>query len=212
MRCELRNRLDKIEAGANRALSIMFMRLGVAEIGENAVSPVLGDEATMVLNQFGAAAVIGSNDASEVLGVEPSRHRRRTHQVAKHDGELAAFGLISPSYLGRRGCLRCRYGNRSTAEIADRAEHFQSVPKSDAEIFEMLLGQIGKNENIDLVFGKTISVLGHAELFEPVRNLLHRGYQGRGRVFGTAIKSVPLTAIARLVKKQRRARPGTRSL
>jgi hypothetical protein len=42
----------------------MFMRLGVAEIGENAVTHILGDEAGIALNQFGAATVIGGNDAS----------------------------------------------------------------------------------------------------------------------------------------------------
>jgi hypothetical protein len=40
-----------------------------------------------------------------------------------------------------------------------------------------LLGQVGKNGNIDLVFGKTLSVLGHPEIFEPLRNLLHGGHQ-----------------------------------
>ena len=78
----LRNRLDRIEPGANCALSIMFMRVGVTEIGENAIAHVLGDEATVALDQFGAAAVMGSNDASQVLGIEPtgrsSRRDRRT--------------------------------------------------------------------------------------------------------------------------------------
>jgi hypothetical protein len=73
MRCELRNRLDKIEPGANCALSIMFMRLRVAEIGENAVTHVFWDETTVALDQLGAAAVIGGNDAAQVLGGDPSR-------------------------------------------------------------------------------------------------------------------------------------------
>jgi hypothetical protein len=52
------------------------------------------------------------------------------------------------------------------------------VSERDAEIFEMLLCQVGKNGNIDLVFGKPLRILGHSEVFEPVRNLLHRGHQG----------------------------------
>jgi hypothetical protein len=51
------------------------------------------------------------------------------------------------------------------------------VPERDAKVFEMLLGQVGKNGNIDLVFGKTLSVLGHAEFFQPVGNLLHGGHR-----------------------------------
>jgi hypothetical protein len=34
---------------------------------------------------------------------------------------------------------------------------------------------MGECRNANPVFGKALSVLGHAELFEPVRNLLHGG-------------------------------------
>jgi hypothetical protein len=58
----------------------MFMRLGVAKMGENAVSHVFCDKATIVLYQLCAAAVIGGNDASKILGssladrvVEPTK-------------------------------------------------------------------------------------------------------------------------------------------
>src|SRR5215469_14671657 len=121
--------------------------------------------------------MVGADDPPQVLGVESGRECGRPHQVAKHDRELAALGLISLSWLDRHRCRRCCDGNRSAAEIADRAQHFQPVPKRDAEIFEMLLGQVGKNGNIDLVFGKALSVLGHAEIFEPLLNLLHGSHQ-----------------------------------
>jgi len=61
---ELRHCLDQGKPGTDGVLRIMFMRLGVAEIGENAVTHILGDEAGIALNQFGAATVIGGNDAS----------------------------------------------------------------------------------------------------------------------------------------------------
>ena len=50
----------------------MFMRLGVAEISENAVIHVFGDEATVALDQFRAAAVICADDRAQVLGIEPT--------------------------------------------------------------------------------------------------------------------------------------------
>jgi hypothetical protein len=84
MRCELWNRLDKTERGTNRALRIMLMRSGIAEIGENAVAHVFRDEATIALEQFRAAAMIGADDAPQVLGVELSRKRGRADQVTKH--------------------------------------------------------------------------------------------------------------------------------
>jgi hypothetical protein len=68
---ELGDRLYKIEPGATCALSIMFVRLGIAEISESTFAHVLGDEATIALDLFGAAAVISGNDVPQVLGVEP---------------------------------------------------------------------------------------------------------------------------------------------
>jgi hypothetical protein len=85
MRCELRNRLDKIEPDANCALSIMFMRLGVAEIGENAVTHVFRHEPTVALDQVGAAVMIGADNPTQVLRIKLARQRGRTDQVTKHD-------------------------------------------------------------------------------------------------------------------------------
>jgi hypothetical protein len=63
----------------------MPVRLGIAEIGEHTVAHLLGDEAADALNHFRAAAVIGSNDASQVLGssladsvVEPTKSQNMT--------------------------------------------------------------------------------------------------------------------------------------
>ena len=49
------------------------------------------------------------------------------------------------------------------------------MPKEDAKIFEVLISQIAEDRNIDVVLDKALRVLGHAELFEPICNLLHRG-------------------------------------
>ena len=40
---------------------------------------------------------------------------------------------------------------------------------------QVLVCEIGKDAKIDIVLSKALGVLGHAELFEPVSNLLHRG-------------------------------------
>jgi hypothetical protein len=45
----------------------------------------------------------------------------------------------------------------------------------DAELLKVLVGQVSKDLDIDSILGKTLGVLGHTELFEPVRNLLHCG-------------------------------------
>ena len=43
------------------------------------------------------------------------------------------------------------------------------------DVFEVLIGQIRKDGEINPVFGEALRVLGHTEFFEPLRYLLHRG-------------------------------------
>ena len=43
----------------------------------------------------------------------------------------------------------------------------------DAELLQILICQIRENAEVDRVFSKALGVLGHAELFEPIGNLLH---------------------------------------
>ena len=72
--------------------------------------------------------------------------------------------------FGRR--FRCC--GRGPLKFADGREHLPSMPEGDTEVLQILIGQVGEYRDINLVLGKALSVLGHAELFEPVRNLLHR--------------------------------------
>ena len=82
----------------------------------------------------------------------------------------------------RRGNNRRRWprgsGRRRVnglAEIGDRAKHFATITENDAQLLQVLISQIGKDFKIDAVLRKALRVLGHAEIFEPVRNFLHRG-------------------------------------
>ena len=38
----------------------------------------------------------------------------------------------------------------------------------------MQIRKVRKDREIDTIFSKTLHVLGHAEFFEPIGNLLHR--------------------------------------
>jgi hypothetical protein len=49
--------------------------------------------------------------------------------------------------------------------------------KYDTEVFQVLVCQVAEDGEINAALGKAFGVLGHAELFEPVRNLLHRARQ-----------------------------------
>src|SRR5215475_5988018 len=46
--------------------------------------------------------------------------------------------------------------------------------RGDANLFEILVGQVTQNIEINIILGKALSVLPETKLFEPVRNLLHR--------------------------------------
>ena len=52
------------------------------------------------------------------------------------------------------------------------------MPEQHAHIFEVLIGQMAECCKTNPVFSKTLSILGHAEFFEPICNLLHGGHQG----------------------------------
>ena len=86
-----RRSFDDGEPHPNGALSVMFVRLGIAEIGEHAVAHVLGDEPPVALNEARAAPVIGRNRLPHVLGIEPHRHRCGTNEIAEHHGQLTAL-------------------------------------------------------------------------------------------------------------------------
>ena len=47
----------------------------------------------------------------------------------------------------------------------------------DAESLQILIRQLWKNVDLNALFGKPLCVLGHAEFFEPVGNLLHGGHR-----------------------------------
>ena len=49
------------------------------------------------------------------------------------------------------------------------------MPDGHAKSIKVLVRQLAENLNIDVVLGEASRILGHAELFEPICNLLHRG-------------------------------------
>ena len=57
-----------------------------------------------VLNRRGDAALIGPDDLPQILGIEPRREGGGAHQIAEHDAERAALGVVSgePAFSRRR--------------------------------------------------------------------------------------------------------------
>src|SRR5215831_6447343 len=58
--------------------------------------------------------------------------------------------------------------------FTDCRENLSPVPEWNTDFPEVLICEMAENGNVNLVLGKALSVLPEAELFEPVRNPLHR--------------------------------------
>ncbi len=61
--------------------------------------------------------------------------------------------------------------------LADSGKYLPSGSERDPHVLQILIGQMGEFGYVNLILGKTLGVLPETELFEPVRNLLHRGHQ-----------------------------------
>jgi hypothetical protein len=112
--------------------------------------------------------VVRADDRAHVLRIEPRRHRGRTDEVAEHDGQLAALGLV-PLQHGLGG-LRLRCGGLARGQLPDRSQHFPAIAEEDAEFLQVPVGKLGKHREIDAVLGEALGIFGHAEPFEPVRD------------------------------------------
>jgi hypothetical protein len=66
---------------------------------------------------------------------------------------------------------------------------FRRCPSETPKLFEVLIGQVAKDGGVDVALDKALRVLGHAELFEPVLNLPHRGLSRVMRRFELAYRS-----------------------
>ena len=103
---------------------------------------------------------------------------------------LVVHGKVEPPLGGvqRQRCGRCRNdgGRRCSLldgfKIGDCTQQLAAMAeRRNTDLFEVLIRQVTQDREIDIVFGKALGVLGHAELFEPVHDLMHRdphGYTG----------------------------------
>ena len=63
---------------------------------------------------------------------------------------------------------------QAVRELLDCGEHYPPMPEQHADVLEVLIGQMTECRETNPVFSKAPRILGHAEFFEPVCNLLHR--------------------------------------
>src|SRR5262249_19620308 len=90
--------LRRPQPGPHRALSIMFMRLWVAEIDEHPIAHVFGYKTVEPGDRLRDALMIRADYRTQILRVELGRERRRANEVGEHHGELATLRIV-PSLL-----------------------------------------------------------------------------------------------------------------
>ena len=164
---ELRRRFEEFEPCAHRAFRVVFMGLRIAEIGQHAVAHVFGDETAVALNACRRAPMVGADDVSHVLGVEPARQRCRADEIAEHHCELATLGL--------------RWGGRGgrSVQLRDRGQQLAPMADADnAEILQIIRRKVGEDLAVDFVVAKRRFVLSKTEISQPppdVHGLLRTG-------------------------------------
>jgi hypothetical protein len=92
------DRIDDRKARPYRALRVILVRLRITEIDQHPVAHVFGDKAAEPRSRSRGAAVVGTDDLAQILGIKALRQRRRAHQIAEQHRQLPPLGL------GRRRC------------------------------------------------------------------------------------------------------------
>ena len=90
-------RRQDFEPRPDRTLSVVLVRLRVAEVDEQPVAQVLRDVTLVALDDRGGGFLIGAHDSAQILGVEALGEIGRAHQVAEHDCELPSLGVSGGS-------------------------------------------------------------------------------------------------------------------
>ena len=99
---EATDSFDQAQPCPDRPLGIVLMRSRIAEIDQNPVAHVLGDKTVEAPDDIGDGAVIRGDDLAQILGIKPRGKRRRTDQIAEHDRQLPALGILRRRIAGRR--------------------------------------------------------------------------------------------------------------
>ena len=162
------DRLDDGEPGVHRPLGVVLMRLGIAEIDQHPVAHIFGDKAGKAGDRVGDAAMIRANDLAQILGIEARRQRSRADQIAEHQGQLAPLGRAEHIPRYRRRCSR----NRTAAQRGDRRQQPAPITdRRDADLFQIVCGQLRQHVPIDRVFREGRRVPPEAETPQPLGNV-----------------------------------------
>ena len=93
------------QPGPHGPRGVIFVRLGPAEVHEQAIAEILGDVSVIAGDHLRAGVLIGPHHFAQLFGVELAGQDGRVHQIAKQHGELPAFGVWGVRRWRRRASL-----------------------------------------------------------------------------------------------------------
>jgi hypothetical protein len=76
-------------------LRIIFMGLGIAKVHEESIPKELGNVTVIASHHLCTGGLIGTDHLPVLFGVELAGESCRVHQITKHHGQLATFGVGS---------------------------------------------------------------------------------------------------------------------
>ena len=136
--------MNDLQGRPHGALGVVFVRGGPAEIGQDAITDVAGDKPVVARDHIAAEGSIRVQQAAQLFGVELFTQRRRTHQVAEHHGELAAFATVRNRILAERsrsGRQGGSVGRRLPVQPGDGPQQTLAVTQREAELTKIDVGQ-----------------------------------------------------------------------
>ena len=77
--------LENAQAGAHGPLGVVFMRLRIAKVDQQAIAEILGDMAVKALDHLGTGRLVGAHDLAQVFWVElagKARWSRPDHRTS----------------------------------------------------------------------------------------------------------------------------------
>ena len=164
----LDRRYDR-EPGVYGALRRVLMRCGPAEVAEHPVAHEFGDVAAEAGNCPGHRILVGPDDVTHLLRVEPCSQRRRADQVGEHHGQLPPLGFGGNGF--RRLCSFNRNRSSFGGQASDRFEQLLARTERQAKLLQITLGQLREHRPIDLVVAKDRLVSLQTQLPQPIRDV-----------------------------------------
>ena len=162
---EAADSIDQSQPRPDSPLGIVLMRPRVAEIDQHAVAHIFGDKAIEPGDDFCDGAVIRGDDFAQILGieprgesVEPTRSQNMTVSC-RRSAATVPCGLVGRSrWPGPSSPRNVGDGREQLAPMSDEA---------DAEVLEIVGGQLGQYRGVDGVVAKRLLVLLQPETVEP---------------------------------------------